>query len=465
MAIGSNAAALVVEGGKHKGEKVSFGQEGATLGRSSKSTLTLRMGAGVSRHHAQIVFIPKEGAFTIEDLGSRNGTSVNGAPVKAPTFLRDRDLIEISAERIRFIGPSPKSASGDDAMPPPGFGLDEDAPHSQMADVTAPSMAPAKFPQTPPPPPVGDDRLPPPPLSPPPSPPLSAPRSPPPPPVSEEPAPPSVAEPSIPAPTAPPHAVPPHMVDGGPSLLPPQPTSLPPALPQAAAEAYVAPEKGGGGSSVILFALGIFLGVLGIGAAFAIDAFVLDGMVAQAVFELVGLEAESEEDQTPTLPTGPTVEVKARGGGEIKSLSVAVGDKIKSGDVVGTVARDGPEDPKRYRALLKERARLQKLTKSKRKKTRRLAKAKLAKVKEKVAKAEAGPMKVYNLRSEHVGVVTEVVAKIGTKLEPGGVVLKLVQPGASGAGTAEEDGSADGAKGAERANAPADDDAKAPSEE
>lgn len=423
VAIGPNAAALVVEGGKHKGEKVSFGQEGATLGRSSKSTLTLRMGAGVSRHHAEIVYVAREGAFTIEDLGSRNGTSVNGSPVKAPTFLRDRDLIEISAERIRFIGPSPKSVSTDDeAMPPPGFGLDEDAPHSQMADVTAPSMAPAKFP----PAAAAEERLPPPPLSPPPSPPLAAPRPPPPPlPDNDIPPPPSVAEPSIPAPAAPPPAA--ELPPPEPGPLPPEPGSLPPALPHAASDGAVPAPKSGGGSSILLFALGIFLGVLGIGAAFAIDAFVLDGMVAKSILEAVGLQQEAPEEQPP-LPTGPTASVTARGGGEIKSIRVAPGDTIKSGDVVATIARDGPEDPKKFQALLKERARLQKLSTSKRKKTRRVAKAKLATVQEKIKKAEAGPMKVYNLRANTNGVVTEVVATIGAKLEPGGVVLNVVQP-------------------------------------
>jgi DNA-binding winged helix-turn-helix (wHTH) protein len=47
----------------------------------------------VSRRHAQIVV--SDAAVTIEDLGSKNATRVNGEKLDAPTLLSDYDVIQI----------------------------------------------------------------------------------------------------------------------------------------------------------------------------------------------------------------------------------------------------------------------------------------------------------------------------------------------------------------------------------
>lgn len=48
----------------------------------------------VSRRHAQVTALP--GALLVEDLGSTNGTTVNGVPIAAPTEVRAGDLIAFS---------------------------------------------------------------------------------------------------------------------------------------------------------------------------------------------------------------------------------------------------------------------------------------------------------------------------------------------------------------------------------
>jgi DNA-binding winged helix-turn-helix (wHTH) protein len=52
----------------------------------------------VSRHHARLV-VSAEGA-SIEDLGSKNGTFVNHAPVRGRQPLSDRDEIDVGPERL-----------------------------------------------------------------------------------------------------------------------------------------------------------------------------------------------------------------------------------------------------------------------------------------------------------------------------------------------------------------------------
>ena len=54
----------------------------------------------LSRRHAQIVVT--NGEATVEDLGSKNGTQVNGLPVTQPVALRDGDQIEVGSVTLTY---------------------------------------------------------------------------------------------------------------------------------------------------------------------------------------------------------------------------------------------------------------------------------------------------------------------------------------------------------------------------
>jgi pSer/pThr/pTyr-binding forkhead associated (FHA) protein len=57
----------------------------------------------VSRYHAEIHPTDGgEGRYEIADLGSTNGTRINGIPVTAPQALRNGDQITLGATTIRF---------------------------------------------------------------------------------------------------------------------------------------------------------------------------------------------------------------------------------------------------------------------------------------------------------------------------------------------------------------------------
>ena len=75
-------------------------KERITIGRRDFNDIQLDH-IGVSGEHAVLVTILND-SF-VEDLGSTNGTLVNGAPVRKH-FLRNGDLIEIGRHRLRFIG-------------------------------------------------------------------------------------------------------------------------------------------------------------------------------------------------------------------------------------------------------------------------------------------------------------------------------------------------------------------------
>ncbi len=74
-----------------------FGE--TVLGRSAEANLTIEDPL-VSRIHARIVI--NESGGRVEDLGSRNGVRVNGAPIRGPTRLNDGDRLRLGTQDIVF---------------------------------------------------------------------------------------------------------------------------------------------------------------------------------------------------------------------------------------------------------------------------------------------------------------------------------------------------------------------------
>lgn len=78
-----------------------FPLQGATTIIGRDATCAVRVfGTRVSRRHAQIIHL--SGEFFIEDLGSSNGTRVNGQRIGERTRLRDNDCIEVAGITIIF---------------------------------------------------------------------------------------------------------------------------------------------------------------------------------------------------------------------------------------------------------------------------------------------------------------------------------------------------------------------------
>jgi hypothetical protein len=76
--------------------------EAFTIGRGADCDLVVPE-RQVSRHHARIQRVSD--GFVVEDLGSRNGTYVNGALVEEPVLLQDGDVLQIAlALELAFVG-------------------------------------------------------------------------------------------------------------------------------------------------------------------------------------------------------------------------------------------------------------------------------------------------------------------------------------------------------------------------
>lgn len=70
------------------------------IGRSPDSDLVIA-DEFVSSSHARIV--PSDEGFAVEDLGSTNGTSVNGQPATRPRAIQVGDTIEIGQNRLEVV--------------------------------------------------------------------------------------------------------------------------------------------------------------------------------------------------------------------------------------------------------------------------------------------------------------------------------------------------------------------------
>lgn len=83
---------LVTVKGPNSGRQFTLQPGSTILGRQSDSTICLESRA-VSRHHARIWCL--DGTFSIEDLGSSNGTFLNGKRITGRADLTERDVLQI----------------------------------------------------------------------------------------------------------------------------------------------------------------------------------------------------------------------------------------------------------------------------------------------------------------------------------------------------------------------------------
>ena len=107
--------------------QISLSQERTTIGRRRVNDLVID-NLGVSGEHA-VVFRRGED-FYLEDLGSTNGTLVNGGPVKEH-LLQFGDSIEIGRYQLKFLADSGSATEGDidyDTSQPLPHGFSNQAP-------------------------------------------------------------------------------------------------------------------------------------------------------------------------------------------------------------------------------------------------------------------------------------------------------------------------------------------------
>ena len=92
---GVGAGSLVLP----SGERISLGQQSITIGRLPDCTIPVG-DANVSRRHAEIR--PSGSGFVLVDLGSTNGSKVNGVRIEVQQLLADGDIVSVGTTHLRF---------------------------------------------------------------------------------------------------------------------------------------------------------------------------------------------------------------------------------------------------------------------------------------------------------------------------------------------------------------------------
>jgi pSer/pThr/pTyr-binding forkhead associated (FHA) protein len=92
-------------------KEIPLTKERTTIGRKPHNDIQID-NLAVSGEHAVIVTILND-SF-LEDLGSTNGTVVNGNPIKKH-FLQNNDVIELGKYKLKFIGEAAPAPVGDKA--------------------------------------------------------------------------------------------------------------------------------------------------------------------------------------------------------------------------------------------------------------------------------------------------------------------------------------------------------------
>ncbi|MGI8787988.1 MAG: FHA domain-containing protein [Pyrinomonadaceae bacterium] len=94
--------------------EVTLGEGVTTLGRTTDNAVAFPNDSNVSRYHAEIEW--RDGDFYLIDLGSSNGTTLNGKRISSDTKLNDGDEIVLGGtSRAEFAAGEKKEQSDDSA--------------------------------------------------------------------------------------------------------------------------------------------------------------------------------------------------------------------------------------------------------------------------------------------------------------------------------------------------------------
>ena len=123
--------------GPKSGEAVDLSPPLVTLGRETDNDLSLLVG-GISRYHAKLEYT--ENAWTIKDLGSTNGTKVNGELISTALVLKGGETLSLGDQSFKIEqSDNEKAVSAKAVMPTEMFAVDNFLT-AQAGDSTIPEI-------------------------------------------------------------------------------------------------------------------------------------------------------------------------------------------------------------------------------------------------------------------------------------------------------------------------------------
>jgi serine phosphatase RsbU (regulator of sigma subunit) len=136
-------AALVTVKGPNLGQRFALERDGTLIGRQPDAAIYLESLA-ISRQHARVAC--EGGSWFVEDLGSSNGTFVNGARVHARTPLTERDLLQIGPF-VLSLRTEAENYEGDEGKGAANEGVYDDGHESRFDEAVVPHQPLVEAPQ------------------------------------------------------------------------------------------------------------------------------------------------------------------------------------------------------------------------------------------------------------------------------------------------------------------------------
>ena len=140
---------LSIQSGAAAGKAFVLDREELLLGRSEQADITLP-DPEISRRHARLVRMGS--GYQIEDLGSTNGTFVNGVRLSAPRMLQPGDRIQFGLHTVALYEAERPDTEATLVATPPTRQSTPPFPRSPLpAGAASPSPSPSPAPPPPPP--------------------------------------------------------------------------------------------------------------------------------------------------------------------------------------------------------------------------------------------------------------------------------------------------------------------------
>jgi FHA domain-containing protein len=99
---------------RYRHQRIALGDNGIVMGRGTGCDIVLD-GDDVSRRHAKAM--PTDDAVIVEDLGSHNGTFVNGERIEGPSRLGHGDVFTVGSHELRVIVDRSEDSQPPEALP------------------------------------------------------------------------------------------------------------------------------------------------------------------------------------------------------------------------------------------------------------------------------------------------------------------------------------------------------------
>lgn len=128
---------LRVIAGPAAGKQIQLGDE-FQIGRAAAGEGTLGDDPELSRVHAKVTRNPN-GQIVIQDLGSTNGTVVNGQRITGPVALNPGDTVQLGRTTLQFQGGAAQQATALGAAPPAGAAAAAAGPPPPAPPPSAPA--------------------------------------------------------------------------------------------------------------------------------------------------------------------------------------------------------------------------------------------------------------------------------------------------------------------------------------